>query len=221
MNYKKIYDNLILRAKDRNLEAYVESHHIIPKCLGGTNDPANLVNLTPEEHYVAHQLLVKIYPTEPKIALAARYMCYDSNGKRVNNKMFGWLRKYHSVAMSKINKGRIVSPELARSRGEAQKGRISPMKGKHHSEESRKKTSQSLIGIKRPPRSKEHRENHANSIKGIPRSEETRQKIKESTKGKSFEERYGSAEAAARKEKLRKSWELRKINKISQEFPQP
>jgi hypothetical protein len=40
----------------------VERHHIIPKCCGGTNCRSNLVFLTPTEHYIAHRLLVNIYP---------------------------------------------------------------------------------------------------------------------------------------------------------------
>jgi len=32
-------------------------HHIVPKYLGGTNDPENLVELTVEEHAEAHRLL--------------------------------------------------------------------------------------------------------------------------------------------------------------------
>ncbi|XAO17074.1 homing endonuclease [Escherichia phage FL23] len=60
MNYEKIYNSLIDRARNRALTGYKERHHIIPKCLGGSNDASNLVDLTPEEHYVAHQLLVKI-----------------------------------------------------------------------------------------------------------------------------------------------------------------
>jgi hypothetical protein len=54
MNYFKIYKSLIERAINRNLEEYTESHHIIPRCMNGTDDIENLVNLTPEEHYIAH-----------------------------------------------------------------------------------------------------------------------------------------------------------------------
>ena len=32
-------------------------HHIIPKHAGGSNDPSNLIELTPEEHAEAHKLL--------------------------------------------------------------------------------------------------------------------------------------------------------------------
>ena len=42
MNYQKIYDRLIQHRIQNRLEkcgdGTVESHHIKPKCLGGTND---------------------------------------------------------------------------------------------------------------------------------------------------------------------------------------
>lgn len=44
-----------------------EIHHILPKCLGGTNDENNLVLLTYEEHVKAHMLLYIIYPEETKL----------------------------------------------------------------------------------------------------------------------------------------------------------
>jgi len=65
MNYYKIYQSLVERGKNRSLgEAYKETHHIIPRCMGGSDDKDNLVDLTPEEHFLVHQLLVKIYPKE-------------------------------------------------------------------------------------------------------------------------------------------------------------
>jgi hypothetical protein len=97
MDYRKIYNNLIQKAKARvNISGYYESHHIVPRCIGGTDDKENLVNLTPEEHYVAHQLLVKIYPTNHKIVNAAAMMIPN----RPSNKLYGWLRRRLSVAMS-------------------------------------------------------------------------------------------------------------------------
>lgn len=41
--------------------AYAERHHIEPKSLGGSDAPANLITLTPEDHFFAHLLLAKIY----------------------------------------------------------------------------------------------------------------------------------------------------------------
>lgn len=73
MNYDLHYDNLILRARSRisSLDLYYEKHHVVPKCMGGTNDKSNIVKLTPEEHYVAHQLLVKIFPGNYSLIHAA------------------------------------------------------------------------------------------------------------------------------------------------------
>ena len=56
MNYKKNYYDYIEYLKNlgkRNLE-YSEKHHIIPRCLGGTNDKDNLIELTAREHCLAH-----------------------------------------------------------------------------------------------------------------------------------------------------------------------
>jgi len=71
MNYQKIHNQIINRAKDRLLEDYSEKHHIIPRCVNGTNAKENLVYLTPEEHYVVRQLLVKMYPQNHKLIFAA------------------------------------------------------------------------------------------------------------------------------------------------------
>jgi hypothetical protein len=44
MNYLKIYNDIVDRSKNRVLEGYKERHHIIPRCVGGTNDKSNLVD---------------------------------------------------------------------------------------------------------------------------------------------------------------------------------
>lgn len=93
MNYLKHYTMLIERSKNRVIEGYVEKHHIVPRCLGGTDDKDNIAILTPEEHYVAHQLLVKIYPNSPPLVKAAVIMTTHHTEHRANNKLFGWLRR--------------------------------------------------------------------------------------------------------------------------------
>lgn len=93
MDYIKHYNLLIDKAKNRILEQYTEKHHIIPICMGGSNLPDNLVNLTPEEHYIAHQLLVKIYPNNLKLLHAANMMAVSSNNHNRNNKRYGWLKR--------------------------------------------------------------------------------------------------------------------------------
>lgn len=76
MNYSKIYNNLVSnktkRKKDKN--TYYESHHIIPRCLGGGDEVSNLVLLTAREHFIAHRLLSKIYPQDLNLKLAVLFM---------------------------------------------------------------------------------------------------------------------------------------------------
>lgn len=79
MNYQRIYNEIIERAKTRQLEGYVEKHHIIPKCIGGNNDKNNLILLTAREHFLCHQLLCEIYPSENKLKHALFLM---STGKQ-------------------------------------------------------------------------------------------------------------------------------------------
>jgi len=99
MNYSLIYNQLINRAKNRSLTTYLEKHHIIPRCLGGTDDRDNLVEFTPEEHYLAHQLLIKMYPNNPKLVYATWRMTHGNKQYMArNNKMYGWIkRKYINI----------------------------------------------------------------------------------------------------------------------------
>ncbi len=62
MNYASIYSQLVAKAQNRVLEGYFEKHHIVPKCMGGSNAKGNIVLLTAKEHFMAHKLLVRIHP---------------------------------------------------------------------------------------------------------------------------------------------------------------
>lgn len=61
MNYKKIYDDIIKRRKVNPYDGYTENHHILPRCLGGSDEIDNLVKLSAKEHYICHLLLTKMY----------------------------------------------------------------------------------------------------------------------------------------------------------------
>lgn len=144
MNYKKHYDILIERSRSRILDGYVEKHHIIPKCLGGGDDKSNIVVLTPEEHFLAHQLLIKMYPGNRDLIYATQLMTTHHTDARVNNKLFGWLRKQMALAMSSQTKKWIK--ENGHPRG---------MLGKTHSVESNasrsvtcKKSMTESVGVK-------------------------------------------------------------------------
>jgi hypothetical protein len=155
--YRKHYERLIYRAQWRifDTETYCERHHIIPKCLGGSNFCLNIVKLTAEEHYLAHQLLVRLYPKNKKVIHSAILMASKSPDlKRSGNKVYSWLRR----RMSEIQKGVPRTPEVAANIAKANKARTGNKlsnehkiklslagKGRIVSEETRRKLSAANI----------------------------------------------------------------------------
>jgi hypothetical protein len=96
MNYKKHYDILISRSpKNKPVYGYYECHRIIPGCMNGKYTIDNIVWLTPEEHFVAHQLLYKIYKTN-ELLYAINMMTIHNTNNRNNNKRYSWLKKHFS-----------------------------------------------------------------------------------------------------------------------------
>jgi hypothetical protein len=81
MNYERIYDIIVKRGRERVIEGYGERHHIVPKCIGGTDEDLNITVLTAREHYMAHWLLIKIYPNNRKLAYAFNAMCRRSKNQ--------------------------------------------------------------------------------------------------------------------------------------------
>lgn len=75
--------------------------------MGGLDDRSNIVILTPEEHFVAHVLLVKIYPDVKDLIIAVSKMT-SGRGKELkkkHRKLYGWLRRKHAERMRELNSG--------------------------------------------------------------------------------------------------------------------
>jgi len=158
MNYRNHYDRLIERARDRVVDGYSERHHIVPRCMGGGDEPENLVRLTPEEHFVAHQLLVKIYPEKRTLVIAVLRMSHAEHYR--GNKVFGWLRRKHAEVI-----GEVV--------GDYWRGR----KRKPFSDEHRKKIAEAQAGKKRGPHSEEHKRRLSDAHRGKRLTAEHKQKL--------------------------------------------
>lgn len=73
--YADWYDDIIQRAASRRLDIYFEHHHVLPRSLGGGDEPSNLVDLTYREHFLAHWLLTKIYDGDAKRAMVYALHC--------------------------------------------------------------------------------------------------------------------------------------------------
>ena len=81
MDYLRAYYNIIKKAGHAERLGYLELHHIVPRCIFGekilnegnlkdVNQNSNLVYLTAREHFVAHWLLHRAFPTNKKLGLA-------------------------------------------------------------------------------------------------------------------------------------------------------
>lgn len=191
--YYKIYHQIINRAKNRTLSTYCETHHIVPKSLGGSNTKENLVRLTAREHFVCHLLLTKMHEgkNKDKMIYAVWAMTTLQNEYqqryRINSRTYELLRIQYSTLKSIQLKGK---------------------SGRKHSEATKKKISEAHTGKKRKPMSKESKEKLSISLRGknlgkkrteeqkkkqsaiqkkIPKkrhSEETKQKLREINLGK-------------------------------------
>ena len=168
MNYQKHYDRLIERANNRVMCGYSENHHIIPRCIGGSDKIENIVKLTAREHFLAHLLLVKIYPNERKLLFAVRMMSGNPTGKRNTNKTYGWIKErlsqlgHSEETKQKISQslsgknnhfyGKTHSGEVKKQHSEKMKGRLSgdknPFYGKKHPKEIQDNITQQNIGRK-------------------------------------------------------------------------
>ena len=124
MNYSKIYQDLVKSRKQRDISREIgyELHHIIPKCMGGTNDPCNIVKFTYREHYLAHSLLSLIYPENVKIQYSFLCMLRDPHGYRTfTSKMYDTIKRRYSEFkkwhIKIVNPGKTKkSRDLARDR---------------------------------------------------------------------------------------------------------
>ena len=109
---------------------YTHKHHIIPKHAGGTDDPSNIIELTIEEHALAHKKLFFIYGRwQDEIA----YLTLSGQIGKEEAK----IRAIREGA--KKRRGIPRSEESKRKQSGTLKGRTAWNKGKKHTEEAKRK----------------------------------------------------------------------------------
>jgi hypothetical protein len=143
--YTTWYNNIIATAIARvNHIGYFEKHHIIPKSLGGTNDPINIVKLTAKEHFVCHMLLPRmtIGDHRSKMIKAAWMIATmgNKNQKRVKVKS----RAYCALKRQWIEHGNLNKPKSEEHKNNMRKPK---------SEEHKQKISIARTGVSTGPRS--------------------------------------------------------------------
>jgi len=201
--YKKWYNNIIASAKIRVLEGYLESHHILPKRLGGSNDSTNLVNLTAREHFICHWLLTKIYckgEEHWKMLNALRIMRAENTNQvryetKITSRVYEKLKEEYSQLQSQRYSG-VNNPMFGDKFYRSEEGKfrhresILGQKNGAKQEIARKKISESKLGKTRNPFTEDWRENlsknHKSKQPGFNGeiSEEIRKKIGDKIRGR-------------------------------------
>lgn len=181
--YSSTYFRIINRAKIRFLEGYTERHHIIPKSLGGLNEPSNLVPLTSKEHYIVHLLLPKmVIDSKHKQKMYAALMCmtkmqWTTHQRYINIGSSRFYEEARKQVRFDYMKGRRHSLETRKKMSEKQKGR-------RCSDQTRSRIGDANRGRILPPVSDETKRKLALAGNGRKLSAESRLKISESLSGK-------------------------------------
>jgi hypothetical protein len=131
MDSLRIYNQIIERAQKRQLEGYVEKHHLVPRCLGGSDSKDNIVELTAREHFLCHMLLVEIYPNSDKLKYALYLMNIGKQKNKnadyqISSRTYERLKKEHSLlitgkpnpGVSLSHKGREITWKVGPPKGQ-------------------------------------------------------------------------------------------------------
>lgn len=192
MTYEQFISN-ILESRSNNWFPYSERHHIIPRCMGGSDEDSNLIYLTLQEHFIAHKLLAEENPEDPQLLHALWWM--SNRGSVSTPEEYEDIRRKYIDMFSKSQKERFLDPLERQKAGNGRRGKsapnkgvacseaqkrsisstlrskyaskeiIHPMLGKTHTEDSKRKISQSLSNPTEETRQK-HRDAARQSMKG-------------------------------------------------------
>jgi len=201
--YKQWYTNITDQARNRTLDTYTESHHIVPRSLGGGDDPTNIVDLTAREHFICHWLLVKMTTGKEhhQMLNALRMMRAEKQGQhryntKITARVYESIKQEYSILQSNRfsgNKnpmyGKKRTQEMNDAVSRANKGRVPPKKQIDNLKAAL--AERKVNGIKRAPYSEEYKQDRSEkySGKGNPRygvevSEDTRKKIGDKIRGR-------------------------------------
>lgn len=174
MDYKRIYEQLIEKAKSRANEKdqYVEKHHIVPRSMGGNDDLNNIVELTAREHFIAHWLLYRIYPNESSMIYA--FWMMTNRFKNFSSIAY----EESKIAHSYNHKGFQHSDETKKVISRKRKLQGNKWNGKKHSIDSKNKMSESAKNRNMSEEAKSTRnQKMSESASGVKKSEEHKKNI--------------------------------------------
>lgn len=205
--YERWYNLLIENTKNKTVPEgeYGETHHVIPRSFGGTDDASNLVRMTAREHYVAHMLLWKMrFPGKLGSKMSFAFGTFINKFKhdkthtyKITSRIYATFKKEYSILMS-----------------ERMTGEGNNFYGKKHDEATRKIIGEKskLKTFKRGPEhpsygktpnvSPEGKANQQKAIKELWENPEKRQMILDKRK-KFFESAEGVAQRKRHSERIK------------------
>ena len=224
--YERWYTSLIAKARStRSLYPKTENtekHHIIPRCVGGTDEESNLARLSIREHYIAHLLLIKMYDGEEKYKLEWALFSLAGKPSRkivLTSRQFEKCRStlHNSMRGKKQSEAHVAKrSKLIIGEGNGMhrsKGKKHPLLGVPMSEETKKKISDA--------HKRRIEKSGPNPRIGTTLSEETKKKISLAKKGKKMSDQAreklikaitGKVRTEETKQKIRDkvsaSWEI-------------
>lgn len=212
MTYNEFIQNILnTRGRFACGGEYHERHHIVPKCMGGTNDKENLIDLYAREHFEAHRLLALENPSNKSLIFAWTCMAFPNSGVQKRCELTPKEYEEARKAISKVLSGRKLSEETKKKLSESKKGsklsvetkeKLSKsLKGRVLSDEHKNKISIANTG---KVFSDEHKANISKAKKGKPLSESekaARIKVGEMNRGRKCSEETKAKISAANKGK--------------------
>jgi hypothetical protein len=132
--YTNCYNRIIQRARDRKIDGYTETHHVIPESFfkkrsrkgpagwldGNPDSPENIVSLTAREHFICHILLPKMTEgvAKGKMAYAAWQMGrrLSKTSHQPSSRIYQMLRHGLSVAYKNVPKTEEHKQNLSKSK---------------------------------------------------------------------------------------------------------
>ncbi len=165
MDYQRIYNAIISKRKlsplMKSSSTYTEVHHIIPRCLGGSNSVSNLVRLTAREHFIVHMMLAKVYPDNNGLRLAAYLMCKHTTYEdiKIRSRIYENFRIERTKMVVSVEvRQKMSNARLGKKLSEQHKRNISEnngLKGKVLTDHHRQKISKSNTGKRHSDTAKE------------------------------------------------------------------
>ena len=153
-SYSSFIDSILSTRGRFNVACAKQRHHIVPRCVGGSNDEDNLIDLTRSEHIEAHRLLAKESPKNVRLQNAYRNMARVYGVEKLTEEQKIYLDNLPSQVA--WNKGKHLTDEQKRKISEGTKKAIAKpeirekvskgFKGKHHTEETKRKISNTEKG---------------------------------------------------------------------------